>query len=197
MDHQSDHNLLNSFKAFIGSHFMLNVINTIQSDLLLSRTSDAFQTLQGFNRLYKYALSSSNEQLTPVEKEVAFLNQYLDMEQKRFGNGRFPKSVTTKNLDPDLWLPSFVYQSLLENIVLLSLEVDAEMVKVHLECSENQVQFRADIQPVPDKKIHPKIEAKYNLALQRLEILKKEGLIEFEWNQNHFIHLNLTSTENL
>ena len=121
-----DNNLLNSYKAFTGSHFMFNVINAIQSDLLLTKNKEAFQTLQTFNRLYKYAVKCSNEQYTTLEDEIQFLNQYLSMEQIRFSSSHFPKSISVGSFPPETLIPTYVFQPLVENAILLSLENKAK-----------------------------------------------------------------------
>lgn len=179
-------NLLNSFKAFVGSHFMFNVMNTIQSDLLLKRDKEAFQTLQIFNRLYKHAVRSSNEQLIALADEVDHLNQYLAMEHLRFGNRKFPRSISCGSLKPGQLIPSFVLQSLVENAVLMSLEDRNHRgfnVVIQQEASKIKLQIQLSLEN--ETCIHPKVESKISLALQRLEELQNAGLINFHlsWEQ--------------
>ena len=82
--------LLNSFKAFVGSHFLLNIVNAIQSDVILNNNKSAFDTLQRFNRVYKLAIRNSNDQLIPLEQEISFINEYIGLEQIRFPQHKFP-----------------------------------------------------------------------------------------------------------
>ena len=189
-----DNNLLNSYKAFTGSHFMFNVINAIQSDLLLTKNKEAFQTLQTFNRLYKYAVKCSNEQYTTLEDEIQFLNQYLSMEQIRFSSSHFPKSISVGSFPPETLIPTYVFQPLVENAILLSLENKAKN-NLHIHIAEYHTFIRLLLKMNSTNKdpYHPKIIQKTKYAEERLNLLSKFNLIEYEidWGREGFMSLDI------
>lgn len=185
--------LLNSFKAFTGSHFLLNIINAIQSDVILNNNKSAFDILQRFNRLYKLAIRNSNDQLITLEQEVSFLNEYIGLEQIRFPQHKFPKIPTTK-LDLSTEVPSFVFQSLIENAWLLSLENSKSSPKVKLLTNAKKVDL--EIQLKSPETIHPKVANKVELALDRLSQLQKNELLTFDlnWSKPNFMTLTIHPT---
>lgn len=191
-----ENNLLNSLKAFLGSHFLLNIINSIQSDVILKNDKSAFATLQLFNRLYKAAIRQSNNQLADLQSETEFLNDYLALEQIRFPDYRFP-SLKIPALSEDVSVPAFVLQSLIENGVLLSLQqANKQALKMNLSLNNNQVNLDIDVgSELPPENIHPKVKNKTELALARLSYLKEAELLDFElsWRLDHFMSLTITT----
>ncbi|MCB9262142.1 MAG: histidine kinase [Flavobacteriales bacterium] len=186
-----DLSLLNSFKAFIGSHFLLNVINSIQSDIILSDKKSAFDTLQIFNRIYKNALRFSNAEFAELNAEISFLNDYISLENIRFAPRTFSKLSTFQTESGEV--PVFVFQSFIENAILLSLENKSTKPKFVLLSKNDFIEFSITLAETPEKNIHPKIESKLHLALERLDILKAHRLLEYEiaWNEKYFMQLKL------
>ncbi len=182
--------LLNSFKAFVGSHFLLNIVNAIQSDVILNNNKSAFDTLQRFNRVYKLAIRNSNDQLIPLEQEISFINEYIGLEQIRFPQHKFPKIGTTK-IDINALVPSFVFQSLIENAWLLSLENSKSKPKITISTETDSVRLQIDI--TSSEHIHTKVEAKVTLALNRLDLLKESDLIHYDlnWSKSPFMTLTI------
>lgn len=192
-------NLLNSFKAFAGSHFMFNVMNTIQSDLLLNKNKDAFQTLQIFNRLYKYGVRCSNEQCITLEEEIQFLNQYLAMEHIRFEYRKFPKSISCGPLESETLVPTFILQNFVENAILMSMEQKADSTfLIRVEQENDFTYLRITLDTPNNQKKHSKIIQKLQLAEERLSILASENQCEYElnWQNGYFMELKFNFTEN-
>ncbi|MBO6516345.1 MAG: histidine kinase [Bacteroidia bacterium] len=186
-------NLLNSFKAFIGSHFALNVVNSIQSDVILKDNASAFETLQLFNRVYKTAIRSSNEHFVDLETETAFLKDYLTLEQLRFP-GLKSARITTGNINPESQVPSFVFQSLLENGLLLSLANSSGKIRIHINQVGDEITFSLKLDAKTNQPFHTKVEAKTQLAIQRLELLQEHRYIRYQldWSSDLFMHLTLS-----
>lgn len=182
-----ENSLLNSFKAFIGSHFLLNCINSIQSDVILNNQKSAFDLLQRFNRLYKSALRASNNQFNPIQDEIDFLQNYLALEHIRFPSHNAPR-IKTDIRNEDLSIPSFVFQSLIENAWLLALETTKSKMAVTIKSNDEELVCDISIQPQPDSHIHDKVKSKTELALYRLDLLKNNDLIDYNitWNSKTF-----------
>jgi LytS/YehU family sensor histidine kinase len=188
-DLHSDNNLLNSFKAFMGSHFALNVINSIQSDVILKDNTSAFSTLQLYSRLYKTSVRHSNEQWVLLSDEIELLKDYLSLEQIRFSEYRVP-SIREIHVDEYTKVPSFIYQSLVENGLLLSLSDKNNHLKIVITDSEESTILAVSLEPRSSEHIHKKVESKVQLALKRLEVMKEYGLsYQLEWNKDNLMQL--------
>jgi two-component system LytT family sensor kinase len=76
---------LSFLRSQISPHFMFNVINNIVS--LARKRSDLVEpSLIRLSQLMRYFLYESNAGKVPLEKEVEYLENYIALQQQRFGN---------------------------------------------------------------------------------------------------------------
>jgi two-component system LytT family sensor kinase len=66
--------------------------------------------------MFRYVLNGSERGLVPLEEELAFLDDYLEIERVRFGD-RLRVSRKTAPETLDLLVPSLVLQPLVENTI--------------------------------------------------------------------------------
>ena len=170
-DPHIENNLLNSLKAFLGSHFLLNVINSIQSDIIIKDHKSGFDSIQLFNRVYKLAIRASNNQFTDLNSELEFIESYAALEHMRYPKHRI-KIHSDTCVDPNTEIPSFVVQSLLESVWLSGLERDMN-TDLTISVHENKILLSFS-GPAGTFKIHPKVEAKTRLALDRLAVMNDD-----------------------
>lgn len=73
---------LDYLKAQINPHFLFNSINTIYFQIDKQNTL-ARETLSSFSEMLRYQLYECNGKEIPVEKEVAYLRNYVDLQRHR------------------------------------------------------------------------------------------------------------------
>jgi two-component system, LytTR family, sensor kinase len=73
---------LEYLKAQINPHFLFNSINTIYFQIDKNNTS-ARDTLSAFSEMLRYQLYECNGKEIPVEKEVTYLRNYVDIQRLR------------------------------------------------------------------------------------------------------------------
>ncbi len=90
LEKERTENELRFLKSQINPHFLFNAINSIY---ILIRKDPEFAagTLARFADMLRYQLYECNTEEIPVEKEIAYLHNYVEMEKLRKGN-----SVTTR-----------------------------------------------------------------------------------------------------
>ncbi len=106
---------LKALKAQINPHFLFNTLNTI-AELIHADSDRAEATVERLAEMFRYVLNGSERGLVPLEEELAFLDDYLEIEQVRFG-GRLR---VTRAIAPEasaLLVPSLVLQPVVENTV--------------------------------------------------------------------------------
>jgi signal transduction histidine kinase len=106
---------LKALKAQINPHFLFNTLNTIAA-LIPSDPAQAEATVERLAGMFRYVLAGSERGLAPLREELAFVDDYLKIEQARFGQ----RLRVTREIEPgtlDVPVPSLILQPLVENAV--------------------------------------------------------------------------------
>ncbi len=98
-------------RAQINPHFLFNSINTIYFQID-KQNVEARETLSKFSDMLRYQLYECNEKEIPIEKEITYLNSYVNLQRLRKGdsyNTNFSCSEKIKGFKiPPLLLIPFV-----------------------------------------------------------------------------------------
>ncbi len=106
---------LKALKAQINPHFLFNTLNTI-AQLIHADPAQAEATVERLAEMFRYVLAGSQRRLVPLEEELAFVDDYLAIEQARFGERlSVTREVATEALNVPV--PSLILQPLVENAV--------------------------------------------------------------------------------
>jgi two-component system LytT family sensor kinase len=106
---------LKALKAQINPHFLFNTLNTI-AQLIHTDPTQAEATVERLAEMLRYVLAGSERGLVPLGEELAFVDDYLAIEQARFGERlRVTREVAPEALDVPV--PSLILQPLVENAV--------------------------------------------------------------------------------
>jgi hypothetical protein len=106
---------LRALKAQIDPHFLFNTLNTI-AQLIHSNAEKAEALIERLAAMYHYVLSSSKRGLIPLEEELAFVQDYLEVEKARFGD-KLRISTTIDGPGLAARVPGLILQPLVENAV--------------------------------------------------------------------------------
>ncbi len=116
---------LKALKAQINPHFLFNTLNTI-AELIHADSDKAETTVERLAEMFRYVLNGSERGLVSVEEELAFLDDYLEIERVRYGDRlRITREVAPEALD--LLVPSLVLQPLVENTLRHGLAADGSI----------------------------------------------------------------------
>jgi len=104
---------LNAVRSQLNPHFMFNALAGIQSLMNEKKTDEANQYLSKFARLTRNVLD--NKELISLAEEKMLLNDYLQMEQLRFG---FNYQINIQpDVDLNIEIPTMLLQPFVENAV--------------------------------------------------------------------------------
>jgi sensor histidine kinase YesM len=76
---------LQLLKAQVHPHFLFNTLNNIYS-FILSGSDKAPEMIKKLSSLLHYILNDCNQQLVPLEKELSMIQDYISLEQIRYGD---------------------------------------------------------------------------------------------------------------
>jgi signal transduction histidine kinase len=125
---------LRALKAQINPHFLFNTLNTI-AELIHTDSDLAEATVERLAEMLRYVLAGSERGLVPLGEELAFLDEYLEIERVRFGD----RLHVTHRIEPellDLLVPSLVLQPIVENALRHGLEPDGSVdlgISIHTD----------------------------------------------------------------
>ncbi len=108
---------LKALRAQMNPHFIFNALNAIQEFITSHRATDAAAHLAKFARLMRQSLEYSERESISLEEEIAFLDQYLSLNQALRYQNSFTYEITVgEDLEDDLIrLPAMLVQPYLEN----------------------------------------------------------------------------------
>jgi sensor histidine kinase YesM len=106
---------LTALKAQINPHFLFNTLNTI-AQLIHTDSAQAEATVERLAEMFRYVLAGSERGLVPLEEELSFVDDYLAIEQARFGERlHVTREIAVEALNVPV--PSLILQPLVENAV--------------------------------------------------------------------------------
>lgn len=148
---------LNFLKSQINPHFLFNTLNNLYA-LTLKKSDLAPEIVLKLSEMMRYMLYECNEREVPLQKEVNYIQNYLELEKLRQGN-RFEidfavqGSVGNQKIAPLLFIPfienSFKHglsNQIKEGFVHIMMLIEPEEVSMSIENS------KAPTLPAPNRK---------------------------------------------
>jgi sensor histidine kinase YesM len=106
---------LKALKAQINPHFLFNTLNTV-AHLIRADPPRAESTVEKLADVFRYALFAMDKELVPLGEELNFVEEYLALEQERFGDRLSIKtSFSPESLR--VLVPPLILQPLVENAI--------------------------------------------------------------------------------
>jgi two-component system, LytTR family, sensor kinase len=106
---------LDFLKAQMNPHFIFNYLNTIYFQIN-KENQTARTTLLKFSELLRYQLYECNTEHISIEKEVAYLTNYIDLQRLRYGeNYKITFDVTPSVFEANFEIPPLIIVPFVEN----------------------------------------------------------------------------------
>lgn len=134
-----NHLKLSAMKAQMNPHFIFNCLNSIQSFINQGKKEKANYYLVHFSKMVRGCLNASLEKEIPLESEIGWLKNYLELESMRFPN-QFDYSIEADDgIDLfDILIPPMLIQPFVENAILHGLLHEGRNVKGRVEIKFKQ-----------------------------------------------------------
>lgn len=133
-----------SLKDQLNPHFLFNSLNVL-TNLVYEDADKSAEFIQRLSKIYRYVLEVQNEDLVPLEKELEFARNYLDLQKVRFGESlQFSIDVISSRGEN---LPPLSLQLLLENAIKHNVASIADPLHISIEKKKDELWITNSFQP--------------------------------------------------
>ncbi len=128
----------------INPHFLFNTLNSVSSLVRVDPDTARDMIIKLANILRR--LMRSTETFVPLREELAFIDDYLDIEVVRFGREKLKVVETIDPASLDLMVPSMLLQPLVENCIKhgLSPKVEGGTIRIRSRLTETQITLEVE-----------------------------------------------------
>ncbi|MEI7664018.1 MAG: histidine kinase [Bacteroidota bacterium] len=189
---------LNMLKSQINPHFLFNSLNSISS-LTITNPDKARDMVIKLSDFLRYSVSHNATSFTTLEKEMANIQRYLEIEKVRFGD----KLIFSFNLDGSCrthQIPVMLLQPLFENAIKHGVYESTEQVSIEMDCEYKEGYLEISIVNDFDPNAHARKGTGIGLnnIRERLRLLyKNDKLLRTVVDGTRFsVFLSLPNTEN-
>jgi tetratricopeptide (TPR) repeat protein len=109
---------LQAIRAQLNPHFIFNSLNSINDYVINNEKDAASNYLVRFSMMMRKILNNSKEEEVPLEEEIAFLDNYIQLEQQRLSH-KFSYSIEVANTinKANTLVPPTLFQPFIENSI--------------------------------------------------------------------------------
>lgn len=179
---------LSFLRSQVSPHFMFNVLNNMV--LLARKKSDQLEpSLFKLSSLLRYMLYETDEQKVLLEREIEYLQSYIDLQLQRFGS-KVKVNLVMEDFDASYFIEPMLLIPFVENAFKhgTGYKQNAE-IDIELKATNNQLSFK--VKNYSDDSINYVKDKTSGIGLQnvkrRLNLLyKDEHCLDIENKDNYF-----------
>ena len=131
---------LKTLRAQLNPHFLFNALNTAVSLIRLKRDDEAVRALAELSSMLRKILEQKNDAGSKVKEEIAFIKNYLCIQQMRFSD-KLDVKISVEENCLELEIPNMLLHPLVENAVQhgSQLESNRNLVDLNVSRDGNQL----------------------------------------------------------
>ena len=182
---------LEALKAQMNPHFTFNIMNSIQNFVLDKNVDKALIYISNFSKLIRTVLDYSNKKTISLSEEINFLQNYVGLQNMRFGdkvkfNLDFPAEYIHK-----IWIPPMIIQPLIENVfvhafsstsVEPTLDVNIFLKEDIIKAKTLYIVVKDNGVGRSDEKVNTHLSKGLSIIQERLQLINKTNRTSIELN---------------
>jgi Histidine kinase len=134
---------LDAMRAQIRPHFLFNTLNSIHS-FVRDDPAQAEIVIEQLSELMRSVLTSPDEDMIPLEKELNTVKNYLAIEKTRYGE-RLCYEIIVPQALLNWMVPPFSIQPIVENVIKHGVDAQFEPVTLSIEASVSARQLEIHV----------------------------------------------------
>lgn len=134
----------------INPHFLFNVLNNIYGQAI-TKSENTANSIAKLSDLMRYSLNEANISSVSLEKEIAYLNNYLSLQKLRLSDKTVVEFKVMGN--PNTWqISPMLFIPFIENAFKYGVSNEIEtVITINLNIAENELNFMVKNDILPDK----------------------------------------------
>lgn len=149
---------LKALQYQVNPHFMFNALNTIQNLAYIENAKKTQNLIYNFSDMIKYTLRKDNSNITYLEEEIKYVENYMKIQIIRFGDKiGYKFDVDAKYYQ--IKCPFMLLQPIVENFIKYVVEQKIDGGYINIKGYENNNDFIIDIWDNGDGMSEEKIES--------------------------------------
>jgi two-component system, LytTR family, sensor kinase len=131
---------LSFLKAQINPHFLFNTLNNIYS-LANAKSENTAASILKLSNIMRYVTDEVKEEFVPLEDEVAFISDYLDLQRLRLGNKMNIGFLVSGKIAEKKIAP-LILMTFIENVFKYGISSHSpSAIDIQLSAAENSIRF--------------------------------------------------------
>ncbi len=135
---------MQALKAQLEPHFVFNALNAISALVITEDKDKTLNGLQSLSELLRYALTASENDFVKLREEIAFIEDYLELQKMRYGE-RLQVEILGMNAElAEADCPPLLLQALVENAIRHDLDRhrNSSTIKIVMQAKEEEIELR-------------------------------------------------------
>lgn len=186
---------MQSLRSQLNPHFMFNSLNSIQELILLEENDKSHIYLSRFSKLLRMLLENAEKPFIPLQKEIDFLQLYLDIENLRVPDLQYSISTDPALNTEQILIPNLILQPYIENAIWhgLAHKVNDKQLKIRIYSENGTVNYEIEDNGVGRKKsLELKSLFRKNHVSKGMELLTKRFKL---LNEEYSTNINIAITD--
>jgi sensor histidine kinase YesM len=182
---------LKTLRTQLNPHFLFNALNTAVSLIRLKRDDEAVKALAELSSMLRKILEHKNGAGSKVKEEIAFIKNYLCIQQMRFSD-KLDVNISVEDNCLELEIPNMLLHPLVENAVQhgSQLESNRNLVDLNVSREGNQLLVKLT-NKVAENDQHKGFGIGVSNTRERLAKLYKDYRLDLCTNKDGFFETTL------
>jgi len=182
---------LKTLRTQLNPHFLFNALNTAVSLIRLKRDDEAVQALAELSSMLRKILEHKNDAGSKVKEEIAFIKNYLCIQQMRFSD-KLDVNISVAENCLELEIPNMLLHPLVENAVQHGSQLESNRNLVDLSVSREGNQLLVKLtNKVAENDQHKGFGIGVSNTRDRLAKLYKDYRLDLCTNREGFFETTL------
>jgi LytS/YehU family sensor histidine kinase len=184
---------LSFLKSQINPHFFFNTLNNIYS-LAIIRSEKTAPAVMKLSSIMRYILTETTQDLVPLQNEVDFINNYIELQQVRLTDKTKVNFNAFGDIENKLIAP-LIFIPFVENAFKYGIStIQSSTIEIKLEVKENRIEFDVINFIIPsENNMLENTGIGINNVKRRLELLYPDKhILTHSYRENHYyVHLEI------